>query len=137
MRRKRKLPKEENLKTTPLQTKQESASKPEPKPTSKKPPKAIPKKSKATSKKSTSSPNSRKTKHYTIVGELVVSTSAMDIKLKAGEVFDSPSLRVDGKGNSFGRSALEVDIDGQKKILPLDPRQNELIVKLLRIAPYA
>ena len=128
-------------KTTPSQTKQDDVRKPKQtpksKPTPKKQPKTTPRKSKAPLKKSTSSLKSRKNKNYSVVGELVVSTSTLDIKLKEGEVFDSPSLRVDGKGNSFGKSVLEVDIDGQKRLLPLDSWQTELIVKLLRIVPYA
>jgi hypothetical protein len=52
------------------------------------------------------------------------------------KTFKTPELLLDGAGNMFTKTSLEVTIDDMRSIAILDAEQVELFLKLLRVVDY-
>lgn len=80
----------------------------------------------------------KKSKLYSLLGELTITTSACPPIAggKRNEVFESKTMVLDSLGNMFMPTTLDITVDGHKKIVMLDAKQVELLLKLLRIADY-
>jgi len=78
----------------------------------------------------------KENRYYSLSGELAVSTARVAIKSEGRATLETPEMVIDGKGNAFGKAAIEAEIDGKKSLIILEARQVELILKLLGIAPY-
>jgi len=81
-------------------------------------------------------PSKKENRYYSLSGELAVSTARVAIKSEGRATLETPEMVIDGKGNAFGKAAIEAEIDGKKSLIILEARQVELILKLLGIAPY-
>ena len=70
---------------------------------------------------------------YAVDGELHITTVETKLAKSVKLPFTSSLMYVDKKGNVFRASAIEVDCDGKRVLLALEPRQVELLIKLLEM----
>jgi hypothetical protein len=66
----------------------------------------------------------------------VTTSPALPIKSET-KTFRTPEFVVDALGNMFAKTSIELAVDGRQNIVVLDAEQVELLLKILRIAPYA
>ena len=78
-----------------------------------------------------------KGKCYSLIGELVVTTSETPSIVSGSKTVKTPEIVVDPKGNMFTKTSLDIEINGKRGIVVLDAEQAELVLKTLRIAEYA
>lgn len=66
-----------------------------------------------------------------ISGSLLVSTA--EIALSTGEPFVSPEMMQDDKRRAFSKALIDIDLDGKKHVELLEPKQVQLMLRVLRV----